>query len=381
MSFFYKGSVDVCVITTIHAEYDARIYERGLQALVDAGFSVCLVSPWRRPEKPWIDHKWVTLSPPLKRSHRIIHGLKTFLAALKQPAKSYHFHDIDFLLWGTLLHLIKNIPVVYDCHENYPEEIRYGKLWIPSFLRSLLSIIAKKCEDIAVRIIKYCVVVVPYQEDRFSCLGAHTVLVRNFANWPARRDLSHDHAVICTGSLSPSYGVYILIEIAREIKKAGLKIPLILADRFESNELKKDVLAIIEKEDLKVSVHPRVLPNEMDFLLSKGCIALAVEQDSPQKRIAYPTKLFEYMAMGLPIIASDLPYTKELVEKVGCGVTVTSNKAKAYVDAINSMLKNPEKMNRYRENGFKAVENNYNWFRERNKLVSLFEKLLQKKLN
>ena len=112
--------LDVAIITTIHPPFDGRIYERGLATLVQSGLSVCLISPWEKPDRPWLEHQWVRLPSPQSRGGRIWSSVLTLMAAWKRPARAYYFHDIDFLVWAVILKILKGRPVVYDCHENLP---------------------------------------------------------------------------------------------------------------------------------------------------------------------------------------------------------------------------------------------------------------------
>lgn len=368
--------VDICIITTIHSPFDARIYERELASLLESGFSVCLVSPWEKPDRPWMEHEWVTLASPKRRIDRLLHGVRTFLAACRQPARAYHFHDIDFLLFAVLLHRLKRVPVVYDCHENYPEEILFNRDWIPGWMRPALSRVTRSFENWAVRRLRHCVVVVPHQVERFSSLGVSPVLVRNFAMWRARRDLTHEPALICTASLSLPYGAHVLLEIGRELRRRGIEIPLIVVDRFYTGEIRETFDRAIRTEKLNVRVHPKVRPKDMDQLLSRASIGLSVEQDLPNMGLGYHAKLFEYMAMGLPVVASDLRSNRKLVEDAGCGILVRADDAEAYVDAIERLLGNAATMEEFRENGFRAIERMYSWELEKVRLVGLYSGLL-----
>ena len=127
---------DVCVITTIHSLFDARIYERSLESLVDYGFSASLISPSQKPENLWIKHQWIYFPYSKRCLERIAHGNRTFRAAYKQQTRIYYFHDIDFILWAVLLKSFKHVSVVYDCNENNPREIAFHKEWIPFLFRS-----------------------------------------------------------------------------------------------------------------------------------------------------------------------------------------------------------------------------------------------------
>lgn len=376
-----KQAVDICIITTIHPPFDARIYERGLKSLIDSGFSVCLISPWQKPENPWAKHQWISLPFSKRRIDRILHGFKTFRAASKQPAKVYYFHDIDFILWAVFLKLLKSVSVVYDCHENFPQEVAYHKEWIPNLFRKLLSRLTHQIENWAVKKLGFCVVAVPSQIKRFSKLGVRLVLVRNITNLRIRRDFKHKKALICTGSLSSSLQINLLINIAREIKNRKIDLPLVIADRFSSHKLKIYLTDTVEKEKLSITIHPSVMPKDIDKLLSEACIGITVEQNTPSKRLAIPTKVFEYMAMGLPIIASDLPETRKILNQANCGILVSPDQPEEYVDAAVHLIENPSEYNIFQQNGFRAIQSTYNWNKEKNKLVQFFNDLIRNNKN
>lgn len=370
--------VDICVITTIHPPFDARIYERGIKSSLEAGFSVCLVSPWQKPYQPWLNHSWICLRPPKRRWERIYHGFKTFLASCRVQAKIYHFHDVDFLLWGVLLNFIKKVPVVYDCHENNPEEIMYNKTWIPLYLRKLLSRITLEVENQAVKKLGYCITVVSSQMERFSKLGVKTILIRNYSAWKPIRNLKHERALICiAGTLTPSHGMNVILEMGRELKRKSINLIIIITDRFLSENYKEHIMKTIQIEDLPIKIYQKVKPKDIASLLSKACIGLSVEQDTPEKRISLPTKLFEYMAFGLPIIASNLPNIRKVIKEADCGILVSPGDAVEFVDAALDLIENQDRFNYYQENGYKAVETIFTWSKERNKLIEFYSFLLE----
>jgi glycosyltransferase involved in cell wall biosynthesis len=368
--------IDVGIITTIHPPFDGRIYERTLAALIDSGLSVCLISPWKKPDRPWLAHEWVIISAPRKRLGRIRTDFQAFSAARKLPARAYYFHDLDFLPWAVALKYLKGRPVVYDCHENYPEEIRSNKGWIPPFLRPPISLLIRRLEDWAVKKLGVSVVVVPHQVERFSKLGVRTVLVQNYPQWEPHPDLQHERALIYSGSISPAYGAAVLLGIGRELEKRNLDFPLIIVDRFSSGDLKAEFETAIRNENIPIIIRPPVKARDMDILLRQACLGLSTDQDSAEKRLARPTKIFEYMAMGLPVIASSLPNARDIIATAGCGVTVAPHLASEYVDAAVSLLEDPGRFRRFQENGFRAVATRYHWRFEQPKLSGLFKELV-----
>jgi glycosyltransferase involved in cell wall biosynthesis len=370
------GKADICVITTIHPPYEGRIYERGVKAFAQAGLSVALVSGWPAPSHDPYVRSWITVTGSKTRTRRIANGLRTFRATLRQKASVYYFHDIDFIVWAVLLALVTRRPVIFDCHENYALEVRYNKPWIPRLLRLPLATATSLVEAACVRVLRYCVVPVEGMDERFRRLGAETVVVRNLADWQARRDVPHARGVVYSGTIAANFGAHVIVGIARELKQRGIYLPVILTLRNASDDMQRLVRNAIKLERLDIRLVPRVLPAQIDKLLGQGCIGISVYLDSPEKRAAMPAKLFEYMAMGMPIVASDLPLKRKIVTESGTGVLVKPNTPAAFVDAILAVLDDPPAFERFRENGFRAVETLYAWRLEKEILTRFVKRVI-----
>ena len=167
---------DVCIITTIHRDFDNRIYQRQLAALADDGVSVCIIAPWDFSNRKRSDFHFIRTPMPKSRPSRILHGYHTYRSACTVRAKMYIFHDPDFLIFGAALKWRTGKTVVYDCHENIPEDILDGKDWIPRFLRLPVSRAFRLVENTVVKYLGATIVVVPHLATRFGKLGATTIV-------------------------------------------------------------------------------------------------------------------------------------------------------------------------------------------------------------
>ena len=92
--------------------------------------------------------------------------------------------------------------------------------------------------------------------------------------------------------------------------------------------------------------------------------------------VAQPTKVYEYMAAGLPVIASDFPRWRAIVEDSGCGLCVDPGDAGALARAIAWILDHPQEANAMGANGRRAVETRYSWESEARTLAGLYEAVL-----
>jgi glycosyltransferase involved in cell wall biosynthesis len=243
-------------------------------------------------------------------------------------------------------------------------------------LRRPIAGVVRLFEDLAVRYLRDVIVVVPSLVERFSRLGVRAALVRNYPAWRAQPELPHDRAVICTGSLSAANGAFVLLDIARALKVEAPDVAMLVTDRFQSAALKDEFGRVVESERLPVSVVPKVHPTEMEFVLSKACIGLSVEQDVPNMRMGYHTKLFEYMAFGLPVVSSDIASNRHLLEAAGSGLLVSPTDAGGYAGAIRRLLADSALFEDQRQKGFRAVESTFSWRVEKATMLSFVRRII-----
>ncbi|RFQ09411.1 glycosyltransferase, partial [Pseudomonas sp. ATCC 13867] len=70
---------------------------------------------------------------------------------------------------------------------------------------------------------------------------------------------------------------------------------------------------------------------------------------------AQPNKLFEYMAAGIPLIASDFRLWREIVKKYDCGILVDPESPEHIANAVLEILENPQRSTEMGANGKRAV--------------------------
>ncbi len=128
----------VCHITTVHPSFDKRIFHKECKTLAKAGYDVILIAQHEKDEV--VDKiKIIALPKPKNGFERILFSSqKAYKLALKQKVDIYHFHDPEFLPWAIKLKKKTGTKIIYDVHEDYPEQI-LSKHWIPKFLKKIIS--------------------------------------------------------------------------------------------------------------------------------------------------------------------------------------------------------------------------------------------------
>ena len=89
---------------------------------------------------------------------------------------------------------------------------------------------------------------------------------------------------------------------------------------------------------------------------------------------SYPTKLFDYMALALPVITSDLPLLTHVVDGSECGFCVNPYDAGALAEQLIRCIENPQNLKKMGENGRNAIKEKYNWDNESKKLLEVYQK-------
>jgi glycosyltransferase involved in cell wall biosynthesis len=114
-------------------------------------------------------------------------------------------------------------------------------------------------------------------------------------------------------------------------------------------------------------------------LLDAARVGLVVLRDTPQYREAYPTKLFEYMAAGVPAVVSDFPLWREMVEGAGCGLLVDPLDEAAISAACERLLTDDALAQRLGDAGRRAARERYAWAGEAERLLAFYAALVERR--
>lgn len=74
-----------------------------------------------------------------------------------------------------------------------------------------------------------------------------------------------------------------------------------------------------------------------------------------------PTKVYEYMAMKMPVILSDFPYNKKVVDEYRFGLVVNPSDVNEIADKICYLMEHKDEAQAMGKRGKEAVERQFNW--------------------
>lgn len=361
-------------LTSVHPAFDTRIFHKECRTLVQAGHEVTLIAPHDHDET--VKGVRIKAVPrPKNRLHRMTGTVwRVFRAALKERAGLYHFHDPELIPIGVLLKLFGK-TVIYDVHEDLPRQT-LGKYWIPGWMRPLVMRAAELAEYIGPVMFDGVIGATPAIARRFP--RKKTVIVRNFPLLDefmaveARPYTQRAPVIVYIGGLNEFRG------LNEMVKAVGLRpgppgVCLKLAGNFSPPGLEAQMSLVPGWE--KVEYLGWQSREGVARLLAEARIGLVLLHPRPNYLTSLPVKLFEYMAAGIPAVASDFPLWRGIVQGAGCGLLVDPLDPRAVSEAISWLLENPKEAEAMGRRGREAVLRYYNWNSEAKKLLELYEKL------
>ena len=358
-------------LSSVHDVGDTRVTYKECASLVAAGYDVALIN-CHPGDIEVAGVRVIGLGPARGRIDRVFRKTwQIFFRALRERADVYHFHDPELMGVGLVLRLFGK-KVIYDVHEDVPLQIM-NKTWIPGWLKAPLAGITRVLESLSGRALSGIVAATPSIAEKFP--AARTVVVQNFPEqglatqrnntpFPERR-----HAFIYVGGLSEQQGLFEMLDAftllpddARGLLAGKFKQ---LRERAEAHPgwCHVDYPGVIDREAVVAGLRTAKVGLVLDHPISNY-----VE--------GYSTKMFEYMACGLPFVASDFELWRQIVAEFDCGTVVDPFDKQAVAAAMTRFLQDPAEAARVGENGRQAILTRYNWSVEFSKLLDFYERLV-----
>lgn len=374
-------------ITTVHPALDIRIFQKQCRTLAKAGHDVTLIAPRDSQQIERIDGVTIHALPmPRNRRQRMLRTTRLALrAALAMDADLYHLHDPELLgIAGRLRRRghIKIRPVVFDMHENLPKDL-LTKIWLPRPLRRPASHAAALAQRVLLRGLAVVLAEESYAAD-YPRLANPTV-VRNMPLVDELLSISDAQLESATptlgymGSISPARGSTITLQALGILHAQGLRCGLELIGPMANHSHAGELQEQAGRLGLNCVNISGWLPAQEAWRRIAGCrVGLALLQNRPNFVRSFPTKMFEYMAMGLPVVVSDFPLYRQVVESAGCGLCVDPGNPRAIAAALGRLLNNPQEAQAMGRRGRRAVVEQYRWDEEAKKLLALYDLLLEK---
>ena len=290
--------------------------------------------------------------------------------------------------------------MVYDAHEDVPRQL-LTKQWIPAWARRPLSAAFEVYENHRVRQLTAVVGATPHITQRFAAVARRSV---NVSNYPFLDELAPDVAsssasaggaddisdLAAAGAGRPPpaggppresavcyAGGIFLTRGAFSMVRALPLLPgvrLLLCGRFEDAATEAALRA--EPGWAQVDYLGVLGRDGVREVMARSRAGLVTLLPLPSYLDSLPIKMFEYMSASLPVIASDFPLWRDIVQRHACGLCVDPSDPAAIAQAIRQVLDDPAAAQAMGQAGREAVHAHYHWPRAEAELLALYRSLL-----
>lgn len=368
--------IKVCHLSSVHFAIDTRIYFKQCKTL-SKQYQVSLIAI--HPTHEIIDDIQII---PFKRYHNrkfrvFCSWFIMLLKSIKVNAKVYHFHDPELIPCGLVLRLLGK-KVIWDVHENIADDI-FDKHWIR--YRKIAYYVFSFFEYLACKSF-YLILAEKSYLTRYQKKSKNISLVLNYCQTDffephIKKDYRASGNLFYIGILLENRGILQILEAIKKLKEEGYDFHFHCVGELFS-DLNKQIHALSYYEEIKEQLHfygRKTLDKgyEMAKNMDIGMCLIWPMKNSTE---SYPTKLFEYMAVGLPIITSNFPLYESVVLENKVGICVNPLDLESIKKAILDIHNDVEKSKHMGDLGKKTVKELYSWDSESAELTRVYDRLL-----
>jgi glycosyltransferase involved in cell wall biosynthesis len=370
----------VCILSSVHRALDNRVFFREARTLARAGHEVTLIAVHDRDETR--DGVRIVGLPKVSRWRRPTMWRQLARHALNTRADVFHFHDPELLFVMPLIRLRTGRPTVYDVHEAYPEFFAV-KDYLPAWIRYPMSWAFRLLEPPLARFHSALVFADDATPGAFRRLNRPKVVLPNFpadeliaAGGERLEGLAdREPVVIYLGGLERNRGSRLMIEAFAEVHRRFPEARLLHVGHFMPPELEEELLSHAARLGVEEALRivGRVPFDEVGRQLERAAVGWVCWQPYPKNQKNVPTKLFEYMAFGLPVVCGDLDSTRPYLEDGVTGRLVAADDAAAHAGAIIDLLEDRRAAAAMGLRGREQVLARYNWRSVEGRLLDLYD--------
>jgi glycosyltransferase involved in cell wall biosynthesis len=371
----------ICHVCSGHTDDDSRVFHKECLSLAQAGYEVHLVATGTQKSS---SHSNQVIFHPLStcksRRERLSRCWSVASLATRIDADLYHVHEPDLL--GPVLARARGKPVIFDAHESYLDVI-YSREWIPRFARPFVKL---GWDFVERQLIKRCAAVVCATADiatRYHPLNSRVVVLQNFTDISSETNgkvapVRNTHTCVFAGSMKPDRNISNVVRALGILRSRGIEGRLWLAGSW-ATDYQREIFSLADSEKVtdQVQYLGILSRGEAVSLQARAALGLNVSLPSPNGVRGFPIKMLECMAVGTPIIYSDIPSFRRIAGSPEVGIAVDPAAPEQIADAIALLFGNLDLARRLGENGRRAVREQFNWNVESKKLLALYRDVLK----
>ncbi len=320
----------------------------------------------------------------------VIWLIRIFCVARKERSQIVLVRDLPLAISAIIIGRILGLPVVVDMAENYPAMIKdtrtYGKPWWGNVLVRNVHLV-KMVENYVIAKTSKIIVVTEENRNRIVERGASENDVYVVSNTPDletyglykgtvdKSELAFYESkftLIYVGGLGPIRGLEMVIEAMPQILQRIHHAYLLIIGKGEKIGILKSLAREYDIEK-HVTFKGWIEFESVPQYIKASSIGIIPHRLTMHTNTTIPNKIFDYMAFGVPVVASDTAPMRRIVEGAMAGVVFEPHSPDGFAEAVVKIFEQSEID--YGKNGMAAVNNEYNWRRDEKVLLRCLREL------
>lgn len=302
--------------------------------------------------------------------------LKMSRRLIQEKADVYHAHDAKALPACYLAAKVRRVPLVYDAHEFVPHS--GGNNWRGRFKAKLWYFFERHLIRQADGVIT---VNVSIAQELAQLYDVEPTVLMNCQEYVdvTRNDVLREELhiapenriAIYPGIFAPGRGLEYLIQGANYLDRVVLV--LMGPDKLDGKlQTMVHDLGVGAKVKIRAPVPPEDVPR---YVASADIGVMPTQAIRPSYYYGSGNKLFHYLMAGIPVVASDHPEKRRIIEAYQVGATCDETDPQTVAETINQVLNDEDAYRQMCRNAKQAAREALNWQTEEKKLLALYRRL------
>jgi len=338
----------ICYVATSFAtENDFRFAHKQCPGLVKKGFDVCYFAQSDK-EKNINGVRIIGIKRGKNKFRQALLPWKLLGRLLKQPCNAYHLSNAELLPIALVLKLVTKRRVVFDFREDYIEFVRLKpyvkgplKYLLVGAIRAMVWLACKSMDGVIFGdegVQENYPVIPPGRQMFFHHFPLLSMFGANPVPFSKRR-----YDVVYLGSISETGGILVMLEAIALLKKKHKNLRALLIGQ-PVEYIEERFYNFIKEKGLEdtIEITGRIPYPKVPKLLNQAKVGLIGLLDLPKFHRQSATKLFEYMAKGIPCVSVDLPPERRFMISGEHGYLVPPENPQAMADAIYKIISEPQ---------------------------------------
>ncbi len=307
----------------------------------------------------------------------------------KNKIEKIHIHDMQIARSVFWVNKFFGLSTILDLHENRPAIMKYynhvntflGKLLIsPSTWKKFEFKYIKKADHVITvtqKAADYYVQQIQLPSNKFSAVP-NTVQKSFYLDYTIDNDiissLKDSFTLLYLGDTGIRRGLLTVFESLKILIPSIPNIKIVIVGKSKDDATLKNYVKDNHYQPYVEFEGWQNFDLFQSYILAAD-IGICPIHKNLHHDTTYANKIFQYMALGKPIIVSNCTSQQDIVEKNNCGLVFSDKNAKDFAEKIITLYRQPALRTEMGKNGAQAVKDTYNWDNTAANLIALYKRL------